>query len=97
MWQDVPREALDAAVDSMCVKLIDKLPECMRYTKQQLNYWRDRSWHQAIGHARDWLSLHNTAAEVREGTSAFVEKRPVDYAQMRKPPGRGDGGAAAGK
>ncbi len=38
-----------AAVDAMCTKLIDKLPECTRYTKQQLNYWREMSWHQTIG------------------------------------------------
>ncbi len=81
--QVVPRADLDTAVDAMCVKLIDKLPECMRYTKQQLNYWREMSWHQTIGHAREWLSIHNTSTEVREGTKAFVEKRPVDYGSVR--------------
>jgi enoyl-CoA hydratase/carnithine racemase len=81
----VPRGGLDAAVEAMCAKLIDKLPECMRYTKQQLNYWREVSWHQTIGHAREWLSLHTVSAEVREGTQAFVEKRAVDYAKVRKP------------
>ncbi len=82
--QVVPREKLDEAVDAMCAKLIDKLPECTRDTKQQINYWRDVSWHQTIGHARDWLSLHNRAPEVHEGVAAFVEKRPVDYAKVRK-------------
>ena len=82
--QVVPRADLDAAVDVMCAKLIDKLPECMRYTKQQLNFWRDMSWHQTIGHARDWLSIHNLSPETHEGIKAFVEKRPIDYAAMRK-------------
>ena len=82
--QVVPRADLDAAVDVICAKLIDKLPECMRYTKQQLNFWRDMSWHQTIGHARDWLSLHNLSPETHEGIKAFVEKRPIDYAAMRK-------------
>ena len=80
----VPRDQLDAAVDAMCTKLIDKLPECMRYTKQQLNFWRDFSWHQTIGHARDWLAIHNRAPEVHEGTMSFAEKRPVDYEKVRK-------------
>jgi len=80
----VPRDKLDGAVDAMCEKLIDKLPECTRYTKQQVNYWRDISWHATIGHAREWLSIHNSAAEVREGIEAFVEKRPIDYAKVRK-------------
>lgn len=82
--QVVPRAQLDTAVDAMCEKLIDKMPECTRYTKQQLNFWRDLSWHATIGHARDWLSLHNMSPEVHEGVKAFVEKRPVDYASLRK-------------
>lgn len=83
----VPRDQLDACVDELCSKLIDKLPECTRYTKQQLNYWRDMSWHQTIGHARDWLSIHNLAPEVREGIRAFTEERPVDYEKARRPYG----------
>jgi len=81
--QVVPRAKLDAAVDEMCNKLIDKLPECTRYTKQQLNFWRDLSWSLTIGHARDWLAIHNLAPEVREGIEAFGEKRPVDYKKVR--------------
>ncbi len=75
----VPRERLDEAVDELCEKLIRKLPECTRYTKQQLNFWRDFAWSGTIGHARDWLAVHNLAPEVREGITAFVEKRPIDY------------------
>jgi enoyl-CoA hydratase/carnithine racemase len=81
--QVVPRAELDGAVDALCGRLIDKLPECMRYTKQQLNYWREVSWHQTIGHAREWLSIHNMAPETHEGIKAFVEKRPIDYAGVR--------------
>jgi len=80
----VPREQLDVAVEEWCTKLIDKLPECIRYTKQQLNFWRDLAWHLTIGHARDWLAIHNLAPEVREGISAFREKRPVDYGAIRR-------------
>lgn len=74
----VPRAELDAAVDEMADKLIDKLPECIRYTKQQLNFWRDLSWSLTIGHARDWLAIHNYSPETKEGIAAFVEKRPID-------------------
>ena len=81
----VPRDKLDETVDELCDKLIDKLPECTRYTKQQINFWRDLSWHATIGHARDWLSLHNLSPETHEGIEAFVEKRPVDYDCLRKP------------
>ena len=81
----VPRDELDSAVDDMCRTLEAKMPECMRYTKQQLNFWKDFSWHMTIGHARDWLSIHNRAPEVHEGCGAFLEKRPVDYDGMRPP------------
>ena len=80
----VPYDKLDKAVDRLAEKLYNKLPQCLRYTKQQLNFWRDLSWHLTIGHARDWLSIHNLSDEVKEGISAFVEKRGVDYRKARK-------------
>jgi len=82
--QVVPRAGLDAAVDAMCEKLANKLPNCIRYTKQQLNFWRDLSWHLTIGHARDWLSINNLTQDVHEGVSAFVAKRKPDYARVRR-------------
>jgi enoyl-CoA hydratase/carnithine racemase len=82
--QVVPFDKLDEAVDVMAEKLFNKLPECLRYAKQQLNFWRDLSWHTTIGHARDWLSIHNLSDEVKEGISAFNEKRKVDYKKLRK-------------
>ena len=82
--QVVPFHELDTAVDIMAEKLFNKLPECLRYAKQQLNYWRDVSWHTTIGHARDWLSIHNHSEEVKEGISSFNEKRKVNYKKIRK-------------
>lgn len=79
----VPYDELDAAVDRMAEKLYNKLPECLRYAKQQLNFWRDFSWHLTIGHARDWLSIHNNSDEVKEGIKAFNEKRPINYKKVR--------------
>jgi naphthoate synthase len=40
-----------------------------------------------IGHTKDWLTVHTGADEVREGIQAFVEKRPVDYAGLRRKKG----------
>jgi 1,4-dihydroxy-2-naphthoyl-CoA synthase len=79
----VPYAELDKAVDEMCAKLIEKFPECMRYTKQQTNFWKDFSWHMTIGHARDWLSIHYASWEPTEGMNAFVEKRKADYVKLR--------------
>jgi len=75
---------LDEAVNALCAELIQKFPECARYTKQQTNFWKDFAWHQTIGHARDWLALHYTSWEPMEGMNAFVEKRPADYLKLRQ-------------
>lgn len=80
----VPRAELDAAVGRLVENLTNKLPEVTRYTKQQLNFWRDLSWHLTVGHARDWLTLHAGAPETQEGIDAFVAKRPVDYGSLRR-------------
>ncbi len=81
--QVVPREQLDSAVQEMCGKLINKFPECLRYTKQQTNFWKDLAWSSTVGHAREWLALHFASVEPYEGMKAFVEKRPKDYIGLR--------------
>lgn len=80
----VPRAELDAKLDELVAKLKAKFPEKTRYTKQQLNFWRDLSWHSTVGHGRDWLAIHNTSPETWEGVQSFNEKRPPDYEAIRK-------------
>ncbi len=80
----VPRAQLDAKVEEIVEKLKAKFPEKTRYTKQQLNFWRDLSWHSTIGHGRDWLAVHNTSPETWEGVRAFEEKRKPDYDAIRR-------------
>jgi enoyl-CoA hydratase/carnithine racemase len=80
----VPAGELDGAVAALAEKLLAKFPECLRYTKQQANFWKDLGWHLTIGHARDWLTLHFTDTEPYEGMSAFVEKRAPDYSGLRR-------------
>lgn len=80
----VPRAQLDSKVDEIVAKLIAKFPEKTRYTKQQINFWRDFSWHLTIGHGRDWLAIHNTSPETWEGVQSFNQKRPPNYDQIRR-------------
>jgi enoyl-CoA hydratase/carnithine racemase len=75
---------LDAKVAEVCAKLLASFPECTRYTKQQVNFWKDLAWHQTVRHAQDWLALHYTSWEPVEGMRAFVEKRKPRYALLRE-------------
>jgi enoyl-CoA hydratase/carnithine racemase len=78
------RAELDATVADLAEKLARKLPEAMRYTKTQLNWWRDLVWSQTVEHARDWLAVHSTADETKEAVAAFHEKRPPRYEELRR-------------
>jgi len=80
----VPYEQLDTVVKEFCERLVLKFQECLRYTKQQTNFWKDLAWYLTIGHAKDWLSLHFACAEPHEGMTAFVEKRAPDYLKLRQ-------------
>ncbi len=88
--QVVPASMLDQAVAELAEKLYNKLPECTRYTKQQLNFWRDFSWSMTIGHARDWLTLHSAAPETFEGIRAFKDKTHIDYKGLRERAGKAE-------
>jgi enoyl-CoA hydratase/carnithine racemase len=71
----VPQGELDAKVDEVVEKLATKLPITTRYAKEQLNFWRDFSWHGTVGHARDWLSLSMLSEETQGAVRRFLEKK----------------------
>ena len=75
---------LDEAVADLAHRLLGMFPECLRYTKQQTNFWKELAWHQTIGHAQDWLSLHFATLEPNEGMRAFAEKRPARIREIRQ-------------
>jgi enoyl-CoA hydratase/carnithine racemase len=70
----VPADELDSKVDEVAEKLAAKLPETTRYAKQQLNWWRDVSWHETVGHARDWLALSMLNDEAKEAIERFLSR-----------------------
>jgi enoyl-CoA hydratase/carnithine racemase len=80
----VPRSQLDAEVATLARTLRSKLPETLRYTKAQLNWWRDLVWSQTISHARDWLAVHSTSDETHEAVAAFHDKREPRYEMLRQ-------------
>ena len=70
----VPASELDAKVDAVVASLAAKLPQTVRYTKQQLNFWRDLAWHGTVGHARDWLALSMLGDEARDAIQRFLDR-----------------------
>jgi enoyl-CoA hydratase/carnithine racemase len=70
----VPAGELDAKVDEVVDRLAAKLPETTRYAKQQLNFWRDLSWHGTVGHAREWLALSMLGDEAKEAIEKFLSR-----------------------
>ncbi|MCH7701529.1 MAG: enoyl-CoA hydratase/isomerase family protein [Planctomycetes bacterium] len=75
---------MDSVLAGLCDQLVNKFFECTRYTKAQVNYWKDQSWYATTPHARDWLAIHYTSLEPYEGMTAFVEKRKADYEGLRR-------------
>ena len=65
---------LDASVDYYVARLAVKLPQTIRYTKQQLNWWRDIAWHETVNHARDWLALSMLGDEAQEAVRGFLSR-----------------------
>jgi enoyl-CoA hydratase/carnithine racemase len=80
----VPRSQLDTQVATLARTLRSKLPETLRYTKAQLNWWRDLVWSQTLSHARDWLAVHSTSDETHEAVAAFHDKREPRYEMLRQ-------------
>ena len=70
----VPSSELDGVVDEWVEKLARKLPQTTRYAKQQLNWWRDVSWHETVGHARDWLALSMLNPETQDAVRRFLAR-----------------------
>ena len=71
----VPAAELDATVDAWVENLARKLPQTTRYAKQQLNWWRDLSWNETIGHARDWLALSMLNDETQDAVRGFLKRK----------------------
>ncbi|MGA9768665.1 MAG: enoyl-CoA hydratase/isomerase family protein [Blastocatellia bacterium] len=79
----VPYTELDRAVDALCRKLSDRFPESIRYTREQLSYWKDLAWKSSVGQNREWLASQFAGEEAREGLRALAERREIDYQRFR--------------
>ena len=74
MGADQPRGPGRRARREYVEKLARKLPQTTRYATQQLNWWRDVSWHETVGHARDWLALSMLGDEAQDAIRRFLDR-----------------------
>jgi enoyl-CoA hydratase/carnithine racemase len=92
--QVVSYRQLDRAVNALVRKLTQRFPASLRYTREQLGFWKDLSWSMTAGHAREWLAAQTASWEPWEGVQAFVEKRPPDVRALRERAARGASSAS---
>jgi len=79
----VPPEELDAAVDAWCERLLSLSPQALRVAKLSLNFESDQLW-ASVQHGQQMINFIHGTAEFHEGTTAFLEKRPPDFARFRR-------------
>jgi enoyl-CoA hydratase/carnithine racemase len=71
----VPRAELDAKLDWLLGRIVDKSPTAVRIGKQAFNAMRDMSMPQALEYAQVMVPSMASTLDAREGLAAFQEKR----------------------
>ncbi|GAB2648247.1 enoyl-CoA hydratase-related protein [Saccharopolyspora gloriosae] len=80
----VPAAELDSAVDAAARRLTDTFPESLRFTRALVNQAKEAAWASSAALAGEWLAIHSGSVETRRGMGSFIEKRPVDHAELRE-------------
>jgi 1,4-dihydroxy-2-naphthoyl-CoA synthase len=81
--QVVPNDRLEAEVEAMVTRLAGLSPTALRVAKASLNMEGDMLLGPSLRAAVELLAPLYGSAEMREGMSAFLEKRPPDFARFR--------------
>ncbi|HUB07250.1 MAG TPA: enoyl-CoA hydratase-related protein [Myxococcales bacterium] len=79
----VPADKLDAAVQAVVDRLAGMSPTAIRIAKASLNMEADMLLGPSLRTAVEALAPLYGSAELREGMSAFLEKRPPSFEQFR--------------
>jgi enoyl-CoA hydratase/carnithine racemase len=71
----VPAEQLDSEVDALAQELARKSPLGMRLGLEAFYRMQDMSYPAALAYLEDQLALLGLSQDLKEGVSAFFEKR----------------------
>ena len=75
----VPRAELDAKLDWLLSRVVDKSPTAIRLGKQAFNAMRDMGLREALEYAQAMVPVMSSTQDASEGISAFQEKRPPNF------------------
>ncbi|HJZ87353.1 MAG TPA: enoyl-CoA hydratase-related protein [Polyangia bacterium] len=80
----VPAERLDAEVDAMVERVAAMSPSALRIAKASINLEGDMLLGPSLRMGVEMLAPLYGSDEMREGMSAFLEKRPPDFRRFRR-------------
>jgi len=75
----VPRAELDAKLDWLLARIVDKSPTAIRLGKQAFNATRDMGLREALEYAQAMVPVMSSTQDAKEGMAAFQEKRPPNF------------------
>jgi enoyl-CoA hydratase/carnithine racemase len=70
-----PRAGLDAKVDWLLARILDKSPTAIRLGKQAFNAMRDMGLRESLEYAQAMVPVMSSTQDAQEGMAAFQEKR----------------------
>jgi len=75
----VPRAELDAKVDWLLSRIVDKSPTAIRLGKQAFNAMQDMGLRESLEYAQVMISVMSSTDDAREGLAAFRDKRLPNF------------------
>jgi dihydroxynaphthoic acid synthetase len=79
----VPDDKFDEEVRAWCDRILEMSPQSLRVAKLSMNFEGDKL-HPSFTHGIEMLASTYGSPELKEGMSAFLEKRKPDFKQFRK-------------
>ncbi len=75
----VPRAELDAKLDWLLSRIVDKSPTAVRLGKQAFNAMRDMGLRESLEYAQAMVPVMSSTEDAREGMASFQEKRKPNW------------------